>query len=757
MSSFFDYLKLPEPTYISKYEPVDTRLLSEISGDISNQTLAAQDRVDSLDMVRAEILGKLGNLNETQRTQMSSELDEIRGNLDTFIDQNGVRGSRQMASRAARDFVARAQPYQQRAQQLQSVSERLEKIGSRDARRFLQSMVHSANEDTPITEQMELSSYIDIGDNWIDYADFAEKRKKLLTTRGASNVSFDAQGNPVLNEIQLPNGVRAVLETKGRTANETTSFLVSDALTDSQMRAQLELEAKALAFGGNPVFAQMIDEDGNFDPTKKVFVKFDSEGDVDSRSQALTGIELMALNKFGEMGNAMSDFSAQIKYEEALNGGADNIGLRTLTQIDVAGQNITSEQWYVNQIEQLKTINTNLDTERLVLAETLGVTITADGDNISVNVDGRSIPLSQYMNTLGTAERGQAQNFIEMHRAGRIKVQQIERSKENHLDRLREQLLRNTETELFADAITFNEKTGKFDFGDSVTQILADNPSLIEVKWRSRVYEDIIPSGVVASLGENGITQTRLMVSGLGGYGLSGTVEDVSTIIKRDGKFYDITNNNLIKQVYSVIDNENKAFSEELSQRRDVAGVIFDSQKDRNVIQNFMTNGIRLQGATTDINGKMIQGIYGMRPQAVTLVEGVPTVIGIALDAEGNPVEGGQNARFTGSEATTIAYNMLGNDYFGLLGTNSIAQLLPQSTASGSNKVKISPRDISNLFGNEGKLANQDVEIEQVNTVNGGQRIRRYNILINGTRMNQTNFSFPSQIYAYLLELNTEN
>jgi hypothetical protein len=744
------YLQLPEAQYVPQYAQLDRNMLNTVDTQIQSQIEQGKQQLDKYDAMVDTTMQSLATLPESQRLAFQEMANKTKAELDASVDTQGYRNIQGSVRNLSRQFASGATPFLQRAEQIKAVNERLEKISSRDARRFLQYQVALANENTPVNEKLELSSYIDVGDNWIDYADFAKTRKELLGTRGTTNITYDAQGRPVVNEMQLPNGIRAVMETRGRTADQTKNYLISEALSDSQMRAQLELEAKALGTSGNPVFAQMMDENGNFDPTKKVFVKFDKDGNIDETGQPLTGIEVMALSKFGGMGEAMADYSAQVKYESALNGNADNIGASNFVPAKVSAQmqNFETSTWYASSQEKLTNLNNQVQADINNISSQLGIKVIADENGIQVEHNGRLVDIEAYRATPeGKQNDSMLVNLINEYEAGRSEVVRIQREIQTYEDRIANALLKNDQTALFADNVEFDKETGEFSL-TNIENIIEQNQEKLKVGFFDRVPEKVfLDKEDIRDRKEGEVFKSRII--------LNEQIADGRTFIKKNGKFYDITDNDFVKQVYSVIDNENKAFKSEMEARQEAVGYQFNitDSYDKGWMQTFENNFVSMAGSLTLGNGKLAKTdeAYGLKIQSVAFIDGRATILGTAIDADGNPVENGANSRFTGQQAQAILQNRFGAGYDFNLRVSQIQSIIGNSVGPGSSvEAPITKRELDNLFGENNAFSDKNISIEKRRNRTGNSESTKYYLKLDGRTIQ--NFNNVSELTAYLLQ-----
>ncbi|MGL6167612.1 MAG: hypothetical protein ACRC0Y_04910 [Fusobacteriaceae bacterium] len=756
------HLTLREPTYVPSYNTLDTNLVAGVSSEINRQGMAAMDQSSALfQNLQENVINTIGNLDQQHQFDAQDIVNQSRESIDQIFEERGARHAMPAIQREARNLTQSLQPYQTRAGQLQQLREKIDESEAPAEYKNYYATYLSEQNQRPIEEQIQMDEYYSVLENYVEPMEWAKDMKSLMGNPGASTI--DGEGNLASPESQY------WIKRAGKSALELRSDIVGAALGNTQMRRQFEFEAKMLAESGHDIFKQFIVEDEEtgemkFDPTaKEVYDVVD--GKEDEETMELNPVQALAIQTFNPYASIMANDSAQIErnkfFGEDDNNTLGTPGGRNVDSIPTSVYSNTNE-WAKGIVNQVKQLNSSLQTSKREATNRFKV----DGFDLKVRQDGE-IDEFVYQIDGNDYSYEEAMEYVEDNQSLKTYLEAIHLEKQatknviarnelnivNYKNRAQNELLKDENLAPFADSIIFDWETGELTIdGDKFADIVESTDHRLDLD------KIPIPATEIERLGlrdmQPGEFRHIIYTTTPGpGRGKSTQRKAVVTTDSR-GRFYE-DSSGINDSIFSTIDNLNDQLMQtEIAQFQEVPAIVFDTEKDRRVIDRFKDIPTSvMEGRITDPSGNLIK-FEDLDKMAYSLS---PWSIG--LDYEGNAVA---HVRITDSDNNAVGEGYFSGDYINsniesILGTSDhqeilmhrqFANLFPH-ISSGQDDYMM-PESIKKQF-HLNHLIDTDLKIYTNTNMEGSAREKSYIVEI-GDKEEIRSFRAFEQILPYLLE-----
>src|SRR5690554_3831644 len=121
------YYQSPEPQYIPRYIPTDSRLISQVDAHVQQQgMLGYQYEDDSIGELKRNASSQLQHLPDHLREEAIGLFDQSRERIDEHRERVGAARSLPAIQREVRELTESYQPYAHRSQEIGNVKERIQ-------------------------------------------------------------------------------------------------------------------------------------------------------------------------------------------------------------------------------------------------------------------------------------------------------------------------------------------------------------------------------------------------------------------------------------------------------------------------------------------------------------------------------------------------------------------------------------------------------------------------------------------------------
>lgn len=762
------YVKPHETKYIPNSVGPDKQLLGQSVNRINqleDQFFATRTQIDE---ANHKMLNSMGSLTDEQQNEARDLFEANKQRLDEYVENHGSARASNFARQLASETAREARPYIQRSQEIQEISQVINEAEDLEPneRNLLLADLQRSAESSSLDKRLNFRHDKKVIENWENKYDFAERIQKIMNDPNQSNAHMDEQGNIVPNTV-MSDGVQRLLKVSGRQADEYHHLLMTEALNDGQMREQLNMMARLRAENGDDFYSNFIDENGDFDPNKRIIATTNEDGERHFQegegNASVNAIEAMATQQFAGISNLMADFSANISANEFTGGEGqdDYVGMHRFAYVDTEQTDYDIEEWRMNLSDEMKEYNNKIQEEiEFLKKHDLNVSLNDDDELVLTGSNDRPQGDEQ---TLSEFIEQNPEHPLESLIHSTLSVQRYAQSRINYIENVRQQhedavlnvLSNDPVLSKYEDAVSFHEETGRFEIDEkAIGEILEDNPEDFQGGFGSAIDVRMIGNRMEAE-----VERLTNLEDGTVFVGRSpNPITNVNSTlyIKQNGKFYDLSKNNIFKNLNETLNNENERIKEEINSPRQVTAIGLSEELHGGILDDFAKGLINTEGAIQDREGNTLNDASNIIPQSVAYINGQYTIIGKAVDIENNVLEEGTNARLTGREAESVVNRVIENTPGAnetMIMTNQLeSHLVPSFIRGGTTVTDLSGRPIQNLLG-VGAFEGRPVSVSTFRSRQSGRQNVHHVVDIDGDKKRFTN---TQQIMQYLIDKERE-
>ncbi len=722
------YLQLPESQYIPRHAPISEQLIDRVHQTIDAQGREALQRMDAYDEFGGNVMSSLQGLTDSQRMEAQDMLHEGRATMEGYVEEHGARGAKRHIARQAREFQGQIAPYQQRSQQIMQIQERIQESEADSfSKNFVLNNIMSANEETPIGEQIRQSEHLATLDNWVNYEEYFGNLTKYI--KDPTNEGYI--------ESQDPN-VQLWARTTGRKLNDVMQVLTGQAMQNPQIMAQLRLEAEMLASQG--AIDEYIDENtGKVDFDKKVAVDFtpkDEDGNPigEQVTDNMSILERLLLSKSQAIGLARTNYGVQLDKNQFLGGKDDMVGSdRIITSVGGQSPYKNVSEMYKKTNEELKDLNDKLvghsaDIKRH--AERHGITIdeirTDDTRDSFIFKAGTNRYTEEQIAEKFAHDPGAYLAFNDLLGVKRYtnnSVRRIETERQDFEDHIIGRIRDDEFFSQFADYIDFNPASGNITFREGsafvdVSSINLESEKSIDHAMLSlpsnrealdNLKEGELQLGVELSIPPPGSQRGMGMVS-----------KARFNLIKKDGKIYNLDQLEQARNLRQAAESYQQAHFDATVKPKEFVMMYFSPEKDKDVLNQISEEIIDFNREAIDVNGKtlMVEDDQRILAQGMSPMNGQAYLVGHIIDREsGEPVH--RNVRIQSDTAESIARNRFGSEFESMALQQEFYKFIPTPGSEGKRGKTFTRQDMQ-MFSFDPKYHDKEVKITTTTYSVGG-------------------------------------